>query len=156
MTYTKRTIIQQAYAEIGLASYAYDAQPEDLQDALIRLNALMAQWAGNGAQVGWPSANSEFGDDLDNDSGLPVDAVRGVICGLAVDLAPGFGKQVSPDTKVAAREGKRLMMRKSATIPQRKMDATAIPKGAGWKDYNEQINLPASDDQIEQGEISRG
>lgn len=154
MTLKKRTIIEQAHSEIGLGSYAYDAQPEDLQDALLRLNALMAQWAGDGAQVGWPSVNVELADDLDSDSNLPVDAVRGVICALAIDLAPGFGKAVSRDTKVAAREGKRLMMRKSSQIPQRQMDATSIPAGAGWKsDY--EINLPASDNQKEQGEISR-
>ena len=71
MSYTKRTIIEQAHAEIGLGSYAYDAQPEDLQDALLRLNALMAQWSGDSAQVGWPSVNSELVDELDSDSQLP-------------------------------------------------------------------------------------
>lgn len=154
MSYTKRTIIQQAHAEIGLGSYAYDAQPEDLQDALLRLNALMAQWSGNGAQTGWPSVNVELADDLDADSNLPPDAVRGVICALAVDLAPGFGKVVARETKVAAREGKRLMTRKSSEIPQRQMDATSIPLGEGWKN-EDQINLPASDNEIRQGEIIR-
>lgn len=154
MPLKKRTIIEQAHAELGLGSYAYDAQPEDLQDALLRLNALMGQWASDGAQTGWPSVNAELMDDLDADSNLPADAVRGVICALAVDMAPSFGKQPSRTTITTARSGKRLMMRKSAEIPQRQMDATSIPIGAGWKLEN-QINLPASDSQIEQGEISR-
>lgn len=154
MSYTKRTIIEQAHAEIGLGSYAYDAQPEDLQDALLRLNALMAQWSGDGAQVGWPSVNSELVDELDSDSQLPPDAVRGVICALAVDIAPGFGKEPSRSTKVAARQGKVLMTKKSVKAPQMKMDATSIPLGSGWK-WQWQINLPASDSEIEEGEVSR-
>lgn len=154
MSYTKRTIINQAHAEIGLGSYAYDLQPEDLQDALLRLNALLAQWSGNGAQVGWPSVNSELVDDLDADSGLPVDAVRGVICALAVDIAPGFGKAPSRETKIAARQGKKLMTRKSMTIPQREMDATSIPAGAGWK-WDQRISLSESDSDIKEGEVTR-
>ena len=44
MSYTKRQIINQAMTEIGLGSYSLDAQPEDLQDALFKLNAMLAEW----------------------------------------------------------------------------------------------------------------
>lgn len=154
MPVTKRYIIEQAHNEIGLGSYAYDAQPDDLQDALFALNALMGQWASEGALVGWPSVNAELADDLDADSNLPIDAVRGVVAALAVDIAPSFGKDPKPKTLLAAERGRKLMIHKNSVIPQRAMDATSIPLGAGWKN-EDQINLNASDNVIEEGEISR-
>ncbi len=152
MSYRKRDIINQAHAEIGLGSYAFDAQPEELQDALMRLNALMAEWSSEGAGTGWPSVNMPLADDLDSDSNLPIDAVKGVICALAVDLAPSFGKTPMPTTVLSATRGKRLMVRKNTEVPQMAMLATAIPLGAGWKEIGI-INLPASDSDIEEGEI---
>ena len=46
------------------------------------------------------------------------------------------------------------MTKKSVKAPQMKMDATSIPLGSGWK-WEWQINLPASDSEIEEGEVSR-
>lgn len=126
---TKREIIAQAFEEIGLGAYAYNAQPEDLQTALTRLNALLAFWAGEGAVT---EADST-GRDLDTASNVPVDAEEGVICALAVRIAPSYGKTPSPDTKARGRQGHNLMMRKNIALPTRKADFASVPAGAGYK-----------------------
>jgi len=142
MTLTKRNIIEQAFNEIGLGTYAYDAQPEDLQDALARMNALFAEWALAGALTGYPSINVALADDLDNYSNLPADAVRAAITALAVEMAPSYGKVASPQTIKTANAGYKLLMRKAASgqIPRREMDTGAIPGGAGYK-LKHRINL---------------
>jgi hypothetical protein len=34
VSYTKRQLVEGAYAEIGMASFVFDLEPEDLQSAL--------------------------------------------------------------------------------------------------------------------------
>lgn len=138
---TNREIIDQAYTEIGLGLYAYEKQAEDYQSSLIRLRALLSEWTASGAAGGYS------GGDLDDDSGIPSDGERGVICGLAMDLAPSFGKATAPETKIAARRGKRLMMRKSMNIPRRATSWQDIPAGAGWK-YEDRINFAQHDPDV--------
>jgi hypothetical protein len=143
MSWLKRDIIEAALEEIGFGPNSYDIRAEDYATGLNRLNTLMAQWQGDGVGLGYPASNSADGDDLDADSNLPPDAVNGVIAGLAVALAPGFGKQVSKDTKVAARKGEQLIRRKTATIPSRKADLTTYPAGAGHKRrFDPQLHRP--------------
>jgi hypothetical protein len=54
MGYTKRQFISAAFEEIGLASYVFDLQPEQLQSALRRLDAMMADWNAKGIRLGYP------------------------------------------------------------------------------------------------------
>ena len=44
MGYSKRQFVEAAFAEVGLASYVFDLQPQDLEQALRRLDAMMAEW----------------------------------------------------------------------------------------------------------------
>ena len=46
MGYTKRQFVTAALEEIGLASYVFDLQPEQLQSALRRLDAMISEWNG--------------------------------------------------------------------------------------------------------------
>lgn len=153
MTWSKREIIKGAFEEIGLGAFQYDLHPEDYQTALRRLNALVSEWSGAGAQTGYAGNNTPSTDDLDNDSNLPPDAVRGVICGLACDLAPGYGKQPTVKTMTAAQNGRNLMLAKSASdsIPRKQKNNYTVPAGAGHK-FREQINLAAADTEELPGE----
>jgi len=126
---TKRELIQQAFEEIGLGSYAYNAKAEDFQTGLVRLNALLAEWAGTGAVT-----DGDTTGGLDADSDVPLDAERGVICALAQEIAPSYGKQPLPHTIAAARQGRILMIRIGSTIPQRQVDFTSVPAGSGYKE----------------------
>ena len=57
---TKRDLIAAALGELGMAEYIFDATPEELQDALGRLNRLAAGWDGTGIRVGY-----NFGSNME-------------------------------------------------------------------------------------------
>lgn len=102
MPWTKRNIIEQAYAEIGKAAYEFDLQPEDLQAALRQLDAMMAMWSGTqGIRIGFAGGNG-FGE-LDPETEVPMWAVEALYYNLALRLAPGFGKTPSPLTIMNAK-----------------------------------------------------
>jgi RNase H-fold protein (predicted Holliday junction resolvase) len=56
--YSKRQFVEAAFAEIGLASYAFDLQPQDLEQVLRRLDAMMAEWNAKGIRLGYPLPGS--------------------------------------------------------------------------------------------------
>jgi len=105
MAYTKRDIVNQAFEEIGLASYVFDLQPQQLESALRRLDNMMATWNGKGIRLGYPLPSSPADSDLDQVTGVPDSALEAMATNLAVRIAPMFGKTVSPDTKTIAKKG---------------------------------------------------
>lgn len=134
MSWTKRQLIKQAYAAIGIASYDFDLSAEQLQDALQALDAFMAMLNGKGVRLAYPLPSGALGSDLDEDSGIPDRAIEAVYLGLAIRLAPMEGKTVSPDTKAAAAQAMVRLM--SLPIPQMQLDALAVPAGSGNVRWN--------------------
>jgi len=122
---TKLAIIEQALGEIGLAAYVFDPSPEQLQAALVRLDRLAAQWDGIGIRKGY-----SLGGDISDESGLPDTAIDAFACLLAVALAPSYGKQVSPELKISARDGKNALMVTNNVIPRMVLPNT-MPIGVG-------------------------
>ena len=133
MAYTKRDIVNQAFEEIGLASYVFDLQPQQLESALQRLDRMMATWNGKGIRLGYPLPSSPADSDLDQVIGVPDSALEAMAANLALRLATMFGKPVSPDTKVIAKKAYTQIITQSATPIEMQLDNTAIPSGAGNK-----------------------
>ncbi len=102
---TKRSLIAQAFDEFGLAEYVFDATPEELQSAFVRLQRQMTQWDGIGIRTGYILAGN-----IDAESGLPDTAENAVALNLAVACAPSYGKVLSVDTKVAAKMALNALM----------------------------------------------
>lgn len=145
MAYTKRQFVVSALEEIGLASYVFDAQPEQLQSALTRLDAMMANWNGKGIRLAYPLPGSPGASSLDENTAVPDSANEAVITNLAVRLAPSYGKTVSPDTKATARDAYNLILSRAAMPPEMQLPET-MPSGAGnksWTLYGAYINPPA-------------
>ena len=132
--WTKRQLIYEAFAELAIASYVFDLDPDELQTALRRLDAMMATWYGKGIHVGYAIPSGPSGSDLDDDSGLPDSAVETLCLNLAIRLAPGFGKTVSPDTKKSARDGYDQLLWVSV-YPQQQQLPHTMPRGAGNKTW---------------------
>lgn len=95
---TKRALILQAAEEFGISS-EFDISPEEMQSGLTRLNRIAAGWDGKGIRVGF-----NLGGDLDAEAGIPDTAENCFALNLAVQWAPSFGKAISLDTKVAAKQ----------------------------------------------------
>ena len=134
MSWTKRQYIVQAFEEIGLASYVYDLQPEQLQSAARRLDAMMAMWNGRGIRLGYPIPSSPEDTDLDQETGVPDSANEAVYLNLGVKLGPGFGKAVPMETKVAAKDAYNVVLARATKPPVMQLPKTMI-RGAGQKPW---------------------
>lgn len=98
MSWSKRQIIEEAFAELALAGYVFDLSPEVLEKALRRLDTMMATWQAKGVNVGYAIGLTPGSGDLDQDSGVPLVATEAVYMSLAVRLAAGEGKQLPAST----------------------------------------------------------
>lgn len=134
MSWTKRQIIGEAFAELSLAANDFDIQPEEQQTALRRLDALMATWEARGVRVGYRFPGALTGSDLDDGSGLPDGAIEAAYLNLAIRLAAMFGKALSPDTKKAARDAFDPLLKACAQPIEQQYPGT-LPRGAGNKPW---------------------
>jgi hypothetical protein len=139
MAYTKRDIINQAFAEIGMADYVFDLQPQQLDNALRQLDMMMATWNGKGIRVGYPLPSSPGDSDLDEVTGVTDMALEAMYLNLAIRISSGYGKTVSPDTKLAAKFAYSQLLGKSALPIEMQIGNQTVPSGAGnkgWRYYN--------------------
>jgi hypothetical protein len=157
MGWTKRQFVEQAFEEIGLAAYVYDLTPEQLQSAVRRLDAMMAGWNSNGVRIGWPIPSTPDASDIDSDTKAPDVANEAIYLGLAVRLAPGFGKTIAPDVKVHSDFAySNLLNRTSEPTPEKQFPNT-MPRGAGtkpWRNYNRSQFAPTPTDPLQAGDDS--
>jgi hypothetical protein len=144
MGYTKQQFISAAFEEIGLASYVFDLQPEQLESALRRLDAMMADWNAKGIRLGYPLPSSPQDSTLSEETLVPDSAYEAIICSLAIRLAPSFGKQVMVETKTTAKQGYDILLQR-ATFPLEKQLPATTPAGAGnkpWRVYDNPFVRP--------------
>lgn len=134
MGWTKRQFVVQAFEEIGYASYVYDLEPEQLQAALRRLDAMMATWNGKGIRLGYPVPTSPENSSLDEETGVPDSANEAIYTNLAVRIAPTVGKTTSVETRVAAKASYAVILAR-ATQPQERQLPTTLPAGSGNKPW---------------------
>lgn len=128
MLITKRQLIEDAYGEIGLASYIFDLPPGMLERSLRVMDAILAQWNLKGIRIGYPlSSNS----DLDEECNIPDTAINAIVLNVAVRIAAGHGKIVQPDQRISAKRAYNALLSGTITTPE--IDISALPSGAGNK-----------------------
>lgn len=132
MTWTKREIITQAFEELGLAAYAFDLKPEEMQSAMVKLDTMMADWTARGIVFDpvYPNPAGPTDGDLDDETNAPIDANAPMFNNLALLLGPPFGKTPRPETMKMAASGFSLLMGK-VVVPAIQM--TGMIRGAGNK-----------------------
>lgn len=131
MSYTKRDLVTAAMAEIGLSSYAFDLSVDQLNQALMRLDAMMAEWNARGVRLGYPLPSSSGGSSLADDSGIPDSAWTAAITNLALQIAPSYGKTLSVQTMTIARQSWNTLLARAAEPIE--MTIGMIPAGSGNK-----------------------
>lgn len=131
-TATKRTVINMAFEEIGLAGYEFDATPEEFASALRRLDVLMAQWRTSSLDLGYNTPAIIGQGDLDDESGLPDDSLNAVSISLALRVMPAIGKAMSAETRLALSQSMTALRAAYAVIPTSRL-ARGTPRGAGNK-----------------------
>ena len=92
MSWTKRQFIQAAFEEIGLATYIFDIETDQLQTVVKKLDAMMGLWDSKGVNIGFPIATNPEDADLDTETNAPDAANEAIYLNLAIRIAPGYGK----------------------------------------------------------------
>ena len=128
MQWTKRQIIQLAFEEAGLAHFAFDLTPDQVQSALLRLDSMMTGLNQQGLQIGYNAGDQ----DPDADSGLPDGAYEMAVAGLAIRIAPSYGKQIGASTAAVYSRGLDAL-KVQAAHPQNVNLPAGYPVGAGYK-----------------------
>lgn len=144
MSWTKRQFVTQALEEIGLAAYVFDLQPEQMNSARIKLDAMVASWNARGIRINYPLPTKQDGSDLDDDTGVPDAANEAIYKNLAIQLAPSYGKQISPDTRISAKLALDTLIKSLVRTPQMKLPSS-MPIGAGYKSEDITFVQPTDD-----------
>ena len=102
MTWTKREIIDDAFTELGLGNDSMN--PSYYQQAMYKLDNMMALWSKYNIIFDpvYPQPTSKTGGDLDSETNAPLEVNKAMSLKLAMEIAPLFGKTISPDTKAVA------------------------------------------------------
>lgn len=155
MAYTKRQFVVAAFEEIGLASYVFDLTDNELVSAGKRLDTMMATWNAKGVRLAYPLPSSPMtlATALDVDTEVPDAANEAIILGLGIRIAPGYGKQVSPDTKVSAKAAYTTLLGWTAQPTLERQFPRSLPAGAGQKPwrYNQDPFMPRPVDSLTTG-----
>ncbi len=91
MGWTKGEIVQKAYAELALAGYVYDLEPEEMQEALTTLDLQMAEWQTRGIE--WQPDFAKYEFEVGN--ALAKDQPRRI-----VNMSTGGGRDRVPGVVV--------------------------------------------------------
>jgi hypothetical protein len=152
MSYTKRQFIVAAFEEMGMADYVFDMSAEQFYGPLRRLDAMMADWNAQGIRLGYPLPTNPDDSVLADDTGVPDSANQAIILGLAVRLAPGVGKALSPDTKSLALTSYNTVL--GIAMRPSSMRYPTMPSGAGNKGATGNFIVNPVDNRIEAPEES--
>lgn len=134
MGWTRRQFVEQAFEEIGYASYTYDLEPEQLESAGRRLDAMVASWNGRGIRLGYPLPSSPEIADLDAETEVPDYANEAIYVNLALRIAPTVGKALAIETKINAKDLYKLLLQ-HASKPMEQQLPNTMPAGAGNKPW---------------------
>lgn len=142
MAYTKLNIINAAFAEIGISGSNFELTAEQYDEALFRLNMLVAEVCD---LMGVDIPYSQSGN-LTEEMALPIYAVSALYKNLAISLASSYGRDVNITTMASAKRAIDLMLLKSS-IPKSRPMPRYLPRGAGAKNYsNPFFNLERQDE----------
>ena len=140
--WTKRQIIEQAFEEIGLASYVFDITADQLESALRRLDLMVASWQARNIQIGYPLPASPENSNIDEEIQTSLNNNEALVLNLAVRLAPAYGKSLSPDTKATAKLLYDQLLIEAA-MPYEQQFVRTLPLGAGFKRTDQVfVNVP--------------
>lgn len=125
----KRNLIDMAFEECGVGGYEFDRDPEEINMALRRLNALMGEWPWKTIDYNMP----DYGDGQPEDvSGVPFDAENAVALHLAQRVAAGMRIPLGAEHRAARAQAKAQFL---ATLPAPR--AVEIPnhepRGGNWR-----------------------
>jgi hypothetical protein len=132
--WTKQQLIEAAFGELALAHIVFDLDADTLESALLTLDSMMAEWSGLGISIGYALPATPDVSNIDDDSGIPDSANRPVYMNLAMQLAAGRGKALTPQTIATATRGYNTLL--GAAVSPTSGQCSGLPRiGAGNKPW---------------------
>ena len=127
---TNQDVINSALFELMAISQGQTPQATESADMLAKLNQMMAAWAMQDKDIGFPPQTV-----LTASCPIPVWAEMGVICNLAIYAASSFVNGVVTNTLLSkADEGMRLIGNKLISLNRQPSDMSHLPMGRGrWR-----------------------
>jgi hypothetical protein len=123
---SKSSLVEGAYEYCGLNGFEYERTPEEMTTGLRHLNALMAEWLGDGIDLGFDFPT--YGQGLlEEPSGVPDSACAVIHTMLAQRLAPGLGATLSDDVKAALSRSYQSLRSRTAAVPPTVASNSLIP-----------------------------
>lgn len=104
MSTTKREIIEGAFSDIGLAAFTFDISTEETTDALRKLDRMVAQWDSRGLRIGYALPTSPGNSSPAEIAGVPDIYASALVQNLAMLLAPSYGKTITQDMRINAKQ----------------------------------------------------
>jgi len=147
MGYTKGDLVEAALTEIGIAGDEFDVVPEQMEKDMRRLDSMMAEWVNQGILLSYPTNSSPNTSEEGTDSNIPDIAIEAVVTNLALRLAPSYGKQVQPDTRITAKNSMTYLVGVIAKPLERRLPG--MPKGAGYKNTRYPFTVHPEDRTLE-------
>lgn len=146
MSCTKRQLVQAALDELGIAGFEFDVDPQQLEQALSRLDSMMAEWSAEGVNLGYLLPSIAGNSNLSDIAGIPDWAQKAVGVHLAIDIAPTYGKAINPETRIKAKKSWDVLLARSTFPPEMRLGA--LPSGAGNKSIDAPFLVPEGEDLV--------
>jgi hypothetical protein len=125
----KRQIIELAFGEAGSAGYEFGRTAEEVNDALLRLNAMMAEYPFSTLAYEQPTYGVGNPDEA---SGIPIQYLNVVASKLALRISPAMGATMSPEAKANLAMAMSQLNAAAASIPTMPM-GNNVPRGSGYR-----------------------
>ena len=123
----KRRIVELAFGDLSIAGYEFGRTPEEVNDAIDRLDAMMYEWPYS--SLGY--VHKPYGEgEPDELSGIPFETMSAVASGLALSLAGAMGKEMPAESRARLAMSMARLHAYAATIPTMPL-ARHTPRGAG-------------------------
>lgn len=125
----KVDFISDAYSQLRISGITVDANPEELEVALTRLEDTAAEWFSRNICAGY---NFEDEPDPNSDSGVPRAFWQAFSTNLAIRLIPDFNKEVPQALIQAARQSLSNLSARSAADRLKQVEySSRQPRGSG-------------------------
>lgn len=148
MSWTKEDLLKTAFSELGMADFYYDLEPEQIQDAARKMEAMIAEW---GLRLGYNQSSNPQDIDVSADSGLPDSANSAVYLNVALRLGRTYGKQIPRDLRIDARIALEDLTVQKIVIPQKDFAPGTLCGAGNEHILMDFIYMPESDPEIVAG-----
>jgi hypothetical protein len=138
----KRQIIELAFGDIGSAGYEFGRTPEEVNDALLRLNALMREHPFSTLAYEQPSFGVGSPDEM---SGIGDQWLNVIALSLAERICGMMGATLATEARNRLARGMALLNASAATIPTMPI-AADTPRGAGARSAFGPFIVESADD----------